>query len=191
MRKRLLNFWIDKETLQKFKAKYKNISARIRELIESDLNNNSEIIVQRDNLALFRNLIFEDELPIQVYGNVGVGKSSIVKKLIENTSDKVFVVLDSHNEYDLPTIQTIPDNLKKSVRILLPEQPSAAQGIFNLYANQILSRKWPDNYCFVIEESHRYKETKLLLREGRKFAKLITISPDPLVSFCKCIRIVK
>jgi len=191
MKKRLLNFWIDKETLLKFKARYKNISARIRELIESDLNNNSEIIVQRDNLAMFRNFIFEDDLPVQVCGNVGVGKSSIVKKLIENTNDKIFIVLDSHNEYDLPTIQTIPDNLKKSVRILLPEQPSAAQGIFNLYANQILSRKWPDSYCFVIEESHRYKETKLLLREGRKFAKLITISPDPLVSFCKRIRIVK
>ena len=190
MRKRLLNFWVDEDVLTRFKRKHQNVSARLRELILSDLNNDIEQRVSRNNLSLFRKIVLEDGLPIQVCGNVGIGKSTLMKKLIETTNGRVFVVFDSHNEYDLPVVQTITDDLSQPCKVVLPEQPSAAKGLFPLYANQILSRRWPTNFCFIIEEAHRYKDARLLLREGRKFTKVVTVSPEPLIKSCKVVRVV-
>jgi hypothetical protein len=59
-----------------------------------------------------------------------------------------------------------------------------------VFFHQILSQKWNSNFVFVVEEAHRYPESKLLLKEARKFCKLITISQEPLVDFCPVVRVV-
>jgi hypothetical protein len=192
--KKLVNFRIESEIWEAFKLKFgeTGISAKLRELILRELNGTSnEITVKKLDWKTLQKIVFVDDVPIQIIGNVGIGKSLTVKELIKNDKSHIYIVFDAHNEYDfLPEISIISQEIKQSSRIVLPKQVSASIGLFPVYSNQILSQKWNPNFVFVIEEAHRYAESKLLLKEARKFCKLITISQEPLVEFCPVIRIV-
>lgn len=181
------NLW--KEFCNKYKRK---ASEKIRELIKKELDLSDKANeVHRNNLAKLKNLIFKDDKPIQLVGSVGIGKTECIKRLIKNDDTHIYIVFDCHDEYDLPEIQTLTTNLEKSCKIKMPKQISASQGLFPVYFNQILSRKYPEKYVIVIEEAHRYKETKILLKEARKFVKIIAILQEPLGNFCPVIMIVK
>jgi hypothetical protein len=192
--KKLVNFRIESEIWEAFKLKFgeTGISAKLRELILRELNGNSnEFLVKKLDWQGLYKIVFADDVPVQVIGNVGIGKSLTVKELIKNDKSHIYIVFDAHNEYDfLPEIQMISQEIRQSSRIVLPKQVSASIGLFPVYANQILARQWNSNFVFVVEEAHRYAESKLLLKEARKFCKLITISQEPLVDFCPIIRIV-
>lgn len=192
--KKLVNFRIESEIWEAFKLKFgeTGISAKLRELILKELNGTSnEVMIKKLDWQGLYKIAFADDVPIQVIGNVGIGKSLTVKELIKNDKSHIYIVFDAHNEYDfLPEIQMISQEIKQSSRIVLPKQVSASIGLFPVYANQILSQKWNSNFVFVIEEAHRYAESKLLLKEARKFCKLITISQESLVDFCPVVKIV-
>jgi signal recognition particle GTPase len=185
------NFKIEREIWEEFKSKYANVSERLRQLIKSDLNSVKEIPkVNRNNIETLKQLIFHDDNPIQIVGYVGVGKTTCMKRIIESDSKHIFIVLDAHDEYNLSEIQSITVDLKNSVRIKMPKQVSASRGLYPVYHNQILSQKWPENFVIVIEEAHRYPQVKELLKEARKFVKVIAICQEPIGNFCPIVEIV-
>jgi len=188
-----VNFKIDKRIWEKFIEKYpRKASERLREFILNDLKLEHDVVtVNRDDLEGLRRLIFNNDKPIQLTGKVGVGKTTSIKRLIESDDEHIYIVFDCHDEYDLPEIQTLTTNLTQSSRIKMPKQISASQGLFPVYFNQILSRKYPENYVIVIEEAHRYEETRVLLKEARKFVKLIAILQEPIGDFCPIIKVVE
>jgi hypothetical protein len=192
--KKLITIRIEPKIWEEFRRKYEKVglSSKVRELILRELNGTSnEVMVKKLDWRALEKIVFADDVPIQVVGNVGIGKSLTVKELIKNDKSHIYIVFDAHNEYDfLPEVQMISQEIKQSSRIVLPKQVSASIGLFPVYANQILSQKWNTNFVFVIEEAHRYAESKLLLKEARKFCKLITISQEPLVNFCPVVKIV-
>jgi hypothetical protein len=192
--KKLITIRIEPEIWEEFRRKYEKVglSSKVRELILKELNGTSnEVMIKKLDWQGLYKIVFADDVPVQVVGNVGIGKSLTVKELIKNDKSHIYIVFDAHNEYDfLPEIQMISQEIKQSSRIVLPKQVSASIGLFPVYSNQILSQRWNSNFVFVVEESHRYAESKLLLKEARKFCKLITISQEPLVDFCPAIRIV-
>ena len=187
-------FQIEKELWYRFIQKYGKgkASAKLREFIRMDLKATPTFIrIHRDDLESLKARIFSDDKPIQLVGKVGIGKTTCVKRLIESDKEHIYIVFDCHNEYDfLPEIQLISFDLKESARIRMPEQVSASKGLFPVYHNQILSRKFPPNWVIVVEEAHRYKEMEELLKEGRKFVKLIAICQKPIGDFCPVIEIV-
>jgi len=191
---KMVSFRIEDEIWKEFKRRFEKIgiSSKLRELILKELNGTSkEIFVKKLDWKTLANVIFDSDVPIQIIGNVGIGKSLTMKELIKNDNAHIYLVFDAHNEYDfLPEVQMISAEISKSSRIVLPKQVNASIGLFPLYANQILTQKWDDNIAFVIEEAHRYPQTKLLLKEGRKFAKIVAITQEPLGDFCKIVRIV-
>jgi hypothetical protein len=192
--KKLITIRIEPEIWEEFRRKYEKVglSSKVRELILKELNGNSnEVMIKKLDWKTLQKIVFADDVPIQVVGNVGIGKSLTVKELIKNDKSHIYIVFDAHNEYDfLPEVQMISQEIKQSSRIVLPKQVSASIGLFPVYANQILSQKWNPNFVFVIEEAHRYAESKLLLKEARKFCKLITISQEPLVDFCPVVKVI-
>jgi hypothetical protein len=192
--RKLITIRIEPEIWEEFRRKYEKVglSSKVRELILKELNGTSnEVMIKKLDWQCLYKIVFVDDVPIQVVGNVGIGKSLTVKELIKNDKSHIYIVFDAHNEYDfLPEIQMISQEIKQSSRIVLPKQVSASIGLFPVYANQILSQRWNPNFVFVIEEAHRYAESKLLLKEARKFCKLITVSQEPLVDFCPVVKIV-
>lgn len=192
---KMTSFRIEKALWDEFKRRYEKIglSAKLRELIIKELNGHPiEAMVKKQDWKALKEIIFKDEKPIQIVGEVGVGKSLSMKELIKNDSNHVYIVFDCHNEYDfLPEIQSISHEIKHSSRIVLPKQVSASIGLFPVYANQILSQKWPNNFVFVVEEAHRYPQTKLLLKESRKFVKIVVITQEPIASFCPIVKILE
>lgn len=192
---KLINVCIrmEPELWREFSSKYKRkASQKIRELIRKELHLKKGVIkIDRNDISTVAKLIFSDNRPIQLVGDVGIGKTTLMKKLIQSDKAHIYIVFDCHDEYDLPEIQTLTTNLTQSCRIKMPKQISASQGLFPVYFNQILSRKYPENYVIVIEEAHRYKETKTLLKEARKFVKLIAILQEPLGDFCPIIEVVE
>jgi DNA helicase HerA-like ATPase len=192
--KKLITIRIEPEIWEEFRRKYEKVglSSKVRELILKELNGASnEVMIKKLDWKSLYKIVFVDDLPIQVVGNVGIGKSLTVKELIKNDKSHIYIVFDAHNEYDfLPEIQMISQEIKQSSRIVLPKQVSASIGLFPLFSNQLLTQKWNDNFVFVVEEAHRYPESKLLLKEARKFCKLIIISQEPLVDFCPVVRVI-
>jgi type II secretory pathway predicted ATPase ExeA len=181
-----------RELWQQFRAKHINPSQRLRELIEQDIKEIAGIPeVQRDDIQKLKEMIFQNDLPIQLCGFVGVGKTTAIQKLIQQDQQHVYIVLDCHDEYQfLKDIHVITSDLKESCRMKMPKQVSAARGLYPVIHNQILSQKWPENFVVVIEEAHRYPLAIELLKEARKFVKLIAICQEPLGKFCPIIRIV-
>jgi hypothetical protein len=192
--KKLITIRIEPEIWEEFRRKYEKVglSSKVRELILRELNGTSnEVMIKKLDWQGLYKIVFADDVPIQVVGNVGIGKSLTVKELIKNDKSHIYIVFDAHNEYDfLPEVQMISQEIKQSSRIVLPKQVSASIGLFPVYANQILSQRWNPNFVFVVEEAHRYAESKLLLKEARKFCKLITISQEPLVDFCPIVKLI-
>ena len=190
--KHLFNFRIEKEILEEFRGRHKNISGKLRELMLNDLKGSANIPnVKRDDIECLKKMIFEDDCPIQLIGDVRIGKTTSVQKLIKSDKEHIYIVFDSHNEYDLPEVQMISDDLKHNCKISLPKQISACRGLFPVYENQILSKKFPEKYVVIIEEANRFREIKELLREGRKFIKVIAVCQESLGTFCPRIEVVK
>jgi len=192
---KIVSFRVDSSTFKELLKRYPTRGERshlLRHLLKAHLFGleKNAIIVHRDDLARIEGLIFRDDRPVQLVGNVGVGKTTVVKKLIAGDKEHIYIVLDAHDEYDLPEIQTLTKNLTYSCRIRMPKQVSASRGLYPLYHNQVLSQKWPENYVLVVEEAHRYPQAKELLKEGRKFIKVIAICQEPLGDFCPVIKIV-
>ena len=181
-----------RELWQQFRAKHTNPSQRLRELIEQDIKELAGIPeVQRDDIEKLKAMIFQDDRPVQLVGNVGIGKTTTIQKLIQQDQQHVYIVLDCHDEYQfLEDIHVITSDLKKSCKMKMPKQVSAARGLYPVIHNQILSQKWPENFVVVVEEAHRYPLAIELLKEARKFVKVIAICQEPLGNFCPIIRLV-
>lgn len=169
-------------------------SQRLRNLIKIDLETLDTLDntpkFNRDDILGIMSYIFKDSRPVQLVGDVGIGKTEVIKRLIESDKQHIYIVFDVHDEYPLPAIQGIADNITQSSRIRMPEQISASKGLYPVYHNQILSHKHPEKYVVVIEEAHRYREIKELLKEARKFVKVIAICQEQLGEFCPMIKIV-
>lgn len=178
--------------VKQLRKRTKNMSKYIRELLIEHLSKTSSenTIKSSEHSKLFKFCFnHSGDKPVQLIGNSGIGKTTAMKNLIANDPSHVYIVLDAHNEYELPEIQTMTDDLTQSCRIKMPEQIAACKGLFQVYYNQILSKRWPNNYVIVIEEAHRYREIKELLKEARKFVKLIAITQEPLGDFTPIVRI--
>lgn len=185
-----LGFRIDKETFNKFKDKHNNVSEALRSFVKREIEGISE--VNREDINILRTLILSNPSS-QVYGNIGIGKTHVMKKLIQSDNEHIYIVIDSHNEYDfLSEITTVNKDVKQSSRIIMPKNENEAQPRFNysLYSD-IVREKLPDNFIIVVDEAHRYPKAKKLLMEARKFVRVVTISPEPLGSFCPSVEIVK
>lgn len=185
------NLRVPPELWERFKQKHRNVSSKLRALMEEDLSPNGAFHVSRENIPGLKEFIFQaGALPVQIKGNVGVGKTTAIRKLIAADHEHIFIVLDCHNEYsELPEIQTITQDLAESCRLKLPKQVSAARGLYPVYHNQILSQGWPENYVIVLEEAGRYKQARELLREARKFVKVLAICQEALGSFCPVVEL--
>lgn len=180
------------EHVKKLRKRTRKISVYIREIVEDYLSktDNENAIKPSEHSKLFRFCFnHSGDKPVQLIGNSGIGKTTAMKNLIANDPSHVYIVLDAHNEYELPEIQAMTDDLTQSCRIKMPEQIAACKGLFQVYYNQILSKKWPSNYVIVIEEAHRYREVKELLKEARKFVKLMAITQEALGDFTPIVRI--
>lgn len=191
--KKLVNFYIDDDIWNEFKSKYNNASAKIRELITQSISPNeadgTEMVSRSKPLELLD--IVTDVPALQIIGDIGIGKSTMVKRMIEADTKHVWIVIDSHNEYDGVPINSISKDITQNSILKLPKQTAGAKGVFSVYHNQILSEKLPEHFIIVIDEAHRYPEVKELLKESRKFVKIITITPEPLGMFCKVVKVIK
>lgn len=191
-RKTALGVRIDRSTWQKFRERHPSTASKlIRDFVEGKITGKDGLpSIDRNDLAGLKALIFKSGNPVQIVGDVGIGKSTTLKNLIQQDNEHVYIVFDSHNEYDfLPTIQTLTNNLMESSRIALPKEISASRGLFTVHFNQILSQRWPDNYVIVLEESDRFRETKTLLKEGRKFVKILAVMQEPKGDFTDKVEI--
>jgi len=147
--------------------------------------------IQSGDWKALKEMLFSSP-SLQVVGNVGSGKTYTVQELIRNDSEHTYIVFDAHDEYDfLPRVDSVSGDFSESTRIVLPPQPAAAKGIFPLYVNQILARRWPEKYVFVVEEALRYPEVVGLLAESRKFARILTVSQRRIVEFVPVIYITR
>ena len=137
--------------------------------------------------------IIERTPSLFVAGNVGSGKSFLLKELVKNDTDHIYIVLDAHKEFEfLPEINTITPNLKESSRIRLPDQPNAAVAMFSVYHNLIMNGTFPKNFVLVIEEALRYQESgiKNLLAEARKWLYVIAVSQEIFVDYIPAIKVI-
>jgi len=164
----------------------------IREALENHLTGLGDLpVVHRDRPEeLWRILV---PLPsVQVVGEIGVGKTTLVRNMILSHGEVVWVVIDSHDEYtNLPKREVVAPKPRSSYRIVPPKAKAAAQGIFPLYVNQILSRRWPTSMILVVEEAHRYADLVAgLLAECRKFVKVLTVSPSRLVDYVPAVKVI-
>ena len=129
---------------------------------------------------------------LQLTGDINSGKTYLVRSLIQNDRDHIYIVLDAHQEFEfLPEVTQITADLKNSVRVKLPEQPQGAIGMFNVYYNLIMNSQFPKHFVLVVEEALRYKEVgiKNLLAEARKFLYVLAITQEKLVDFCPSIEV--
>lgn len=195
---KLFNFLIPEKTLKKFSSRYRNASARLREMIDLDLGQNAEIVrkVQRDDVEKLLRIVMEDKHPLQLVGNVGVGKSVMISKLIKFCSktkpEIVFIVYDVCKEHlYLPTIQNLSENLTESSRLELPQQLASSQIMLTIHIQQILAKKLPDNFIIVLEEMLRFKESTIIAHEARKYVKAILVGQKRLTTATTCVEVVK
>jgi hypothetical protein len=187
----LMSMKLPIEMLKKLKVKG-NVSGYIKTLINRDMSNSEDkVLVSGDWKSILT--ILENSPSLIVYGNVGSGKSFTINELIKNDKGHKYILLNAHKEdvYELPIKDTIFDNPESSYMIQLPKEVSASKGIFPVYLNQLLSKKWNDNLILVIEEANRYKDVKALLRESRKFVKVLGVAQERICNYVPHIKILK
>ena len=129
---------------------------------------------------------------LQLCGNIAAGKTFLVKNLIEHDTSRVYIVMDSHHEFtELNEVRNIAMDLKGSCRLVMPDNPEGAIGMFKVYHNLIMNSKFPSNYVLVVEEALRYKENGLinLLAEARKFIFVLVITQQKIVDFCPAVSV--
>ncbi len=163
----------------------------LNEALSALLGHNGADTIRSGDWKTLKERLFSSP-SLQVVGDVGSGKTHTVKELIRNDPEHVYIVFDAHDEYDfLPRVDSVSDGFSESVRVVMPPQPAAAKGIFPLYVNQILTRKWPEKYVFVVEEALRYPEVIGLLAESRKFARILTVSQRRIVEFVPAVFVIR
>jgi len=176
--------------LQRIKRE-KNITAEdFRRFIKSF--DKSEIGIKSDDWQTLRDIL-EKSPSLQLVGNIGAGKSYLVKQLVSNDKKHVYIVMDAHNEFeDLETYTTIPDRFEGNIRIKLPKEIAAAKPMFDINLNLLVGRKYPDHYVVVVEEAIRYKDIGLrnLMAESRKFIKVLAVMQELSFDFCPSLRVI-
>jgi hypothetical protein len=147
--------------------------------------------IHSDDWRKLRDML-ERNPALQVVGQIGAGKTHLVKSLIKNDRNRVYIILDSHNEFDLPEINQLNSNLEESSKLSLPKEPIGAVAMFNMYKDLIRREKFPAHYVLVIEEALRYenKGLKVLLAECRKFIKVLAIMQEHVYTFCPACEII-
>jgi hypothetical protein len=162
-----------------------------RQFIETYGNENEETKIKSTEWKRLREIM--DRVPsLQLVGDVGSGKSWLVRDLISQDKNHVFIVLDAHDEYsDLPVVNSITTDIKESCRIKLPDQPAGAVGLFAVYYNLIMNQQFPKHFLLVVEEALRYKNSgiKNLMAESRKFLKVLCVAQEKLVSYVPSITV--
>lgn len=123
---------------------------------------------------------------LQLIGDVGAGKSHLVRELVKNDRDHIYIVLDSHHGFDfLPRIHQISPTITKSSVLEMNKMDDAAGLNFKMYKSLIQYDTYPKNFVLVVEESLRYKKYGIvnMLAESRKFIKVLAITQARLVDF--------
>jgi len=129
---------------------------------------------------------------LQLCGDIAAGKTFLVKNLIQKDTSRIYIVMDSHHEFmELQEVRNISMDLKKSCRLIMPDNPEGAIGMFKVYYNLIMNSKFPSNYVLVVEEALRYQESGLknLLAEARKFIFVLAITQQKIVDFCPAVSV--
>ena len=136
--------------------------------------------------------LLERNPAIQLVGQINAGKTHLVKLLVENDKNRVYIVLDSHNEFDLPEINQLTTQLQESCKLSLPKEPIGAVAMFEMYKDLLRREKFPAHYILVIEEALRYekKGLKVVLAECRKFIKVLAIMQERVYTFCPACEVV-
>jgi hypothetical protein len=134
-----------------------------------------------------------DTVPsLQLVGDIGAGKSYLVKQLVHHDKKRVYIVLDAHNEYpELPSVNNIVPEQTVSARIELPKMPEGAMGMFTVYKGLVTNRVFPPNFVLVVEEALRYENVGLknLLAESRKFIKVVAVMQEKPYDFCPSVKV--
>jgi len=147
--------------------------------------------IRSDDWRRLRDILIQNPA-LQLIGQINSGKSHLVKKLIENDKSRVYIMLDSHGEYDLPVVHQITHDLKESVKLSLPKEPVGIVAMFGMYKDLILRDRFPAHYVLVVEEAMKYekKGLKVLVAECRKFIKPLIVNQSRLYDFCPAIQTV-
>lgn len=185
------NFAVSEE--QKRKAAQKGIKPEhFRAFIEKfGKEENGKNMIRSDEWRRLRDIIVKSP-SLNIVGDINSGKTYLVKELIKNDRNHVYIILDAHNEFDyLPEINNITPDLKETCRIKLPDAPMGSIGMFNVYYNLITNNRFPAHFCLICEEALRYKDAgiKNLMAESRKFLKIIAVSQEQLVDFCPIVHV--
>lgn len=162
----------------------------IRAFIENYGSNGGRELNSSDWKGL--RMILQSEPGLQVVGNIGSGKTHLITELIRNDKNHVYILLDSHDEFEwLPEVNQIHQNQTESCRIKLPKQPEGAIGMFRVYQNLITNNVYPQHFVFVVEEAYRYKKVgiKNMLAECRKFIKILAITQELLAEYAPSVYI--
>ena len=178
---------------QKESVYLKGIKAEhIRHFIENF--DKDKIGAKKINSSDWRRLMdIIDRTPsLQLCGNIAAGKTFLVKNLIQKDTSRIYIVMDSHHEFtELEEVRNITMDLKKSCRLVMPDNPEGAKGMFKVYYNLIMNSKFPSSYILIIEEALRYQESGLtnLLAEARKFIFVLAITQQKIVNFCPAVSV--
>ena len=178
---------------QKESVYLKGIKAEhIRHFIENF--DKDKIGAKKINSSDWRRLMdIIDRTPsLQLCGNIAAGKTFLVKNLIQKDTSRIYIVMDSHHEFtELEEVRNITMDLKKSCRLVMPDNPEGAKGMFKVYYNLVMNSKFPSSYILIIEEALRYQESGLtnLLAEARKFIFVLAITQQKIVNFCPAVEV--
>lgn len=148
-----------------------------------------EEVIKPDEWQKILDLLKKDAA-IQVIGDLQEGKTTAIRNLIQSDKSRIYVVLDSQKEYDLPETNQIKD-LTESSRIDLPHQVMGAKGMFKMWTGVFMSEKLPENYVLVVENALIYLDSGLeeLASEANRFIKTIIIAPRRLFDFCPAVKV--
>jgi len=187
------NWCIGLTAVQKQNVYLKGIKAEhIRHFIENfDKDQTGAKKINSNDWRRLRDII--DRTPsLQLCGDIAAGKTFLVKNLIQKDTSRIYIVMDSHHEFvELPEVRNITMDLKKSCRLVMPDNPEGAKGMFKVYYNLIMNSKFPSTYILAVEEALRYQEDGLtnLLAEARKFIFVLAITQQKIVDFCPAVSV--
>lgn len=179
---------LDKATIKKHNIK----PIDFRRFIRQYETKGADQLIDSNDWQTLANIL--NNVPsLQLVGDIGAGKSHLIKLLVKNDTSKRYIVMDSHDEHkDLEIVSQIPTtDPGKNVRLSVQRFADAARTIFKLNYNVLTSNEWPDNYVFIVEEALRYKTDGLknLMAESRKFLKVIAVCQEKMFNFCPSVRV--
>ena len=177
------------DSLIKLKKKHRLKPHHVRDFIET-YDNNGTAIESEDWQQLRK--VLKRSPSLQLFGDIGAGKTHLVKQLVKRDRTHLYIVIDSHDEYEhLKGYTIVPDEINGNIRVRLNSQIEAAKPMFMVNMNAIIGRKFPDNYVLVVEEALRYKDVGLrnLMAESRKFIKVLAVMQEKTFDFCPGVKV--